>query len=116
MVCDGELLFEAIGNLLDNAIKFTPPGGVIRVELSGTDAEPVISVSDSGPGIPPDQRKSVLQRFYRADEARNVPGSGLGLSLVDAIVRLHGFAFLLDEAIEGGAKASIFCWQREPIL
>ena len=116
VVCDGELLFEAIGNLLDNAIKFTPPGGVIRVELSGTDAEPVISVSDSGPGIPPDQRKSVLQRFYRADEARNVPGSGLGLSLVDAIVRLHGFAFLLDEAIEGGAKASIFCWQREPIL
>ena len=116
VVCDGELLFEAIGNLLDNAIKFTPPGGLIRVELGGTPAEPAVSVSDSGPGIAPDQRKSVLQRFYRADEARNVPGSGLGLSLVDAIVRLHGFAFALDEAAEGGTRACISCWRQESVL
>jgi signal transduction histidine kinase len=105
-------LFEAIGNLLDNAIKFTPPGGVIRVYLDSEEARPVISVRDSGPGIAPDQRKSVLQRFYRADEARNVPGSGLGLSLVDAIVRLHGFGFVLDDAAEGGVRARILCWQQ----
>ena len=114
--CDGELLFEAIGNLLDNAIKFTPRGGAIRVELDAQEAGPVISVSDSGPGIAPDLRKSVLQRFYRADEARNVPGSGLGLSLVDAIVRLHGFGFQLDEAPEGGTRARILCWQQGAIL
>jgi len=114
--CDGELLFEAIGNLLDNAIKFTPPGGAIRIELGVEEAGPVISVSDSGPGIAPDLRKSVLQRFYRADEARNVPGSGLGLSLVDAIVRLHGFGFQLDEATEGGTRARVLCWQQAKII
>ncbi|MBS0514033.1 MAG: HAMP domain-containing histidine kinase [Proteobacteria bacterium] len=111
-VCDGELLFEAIGNLLDNAIKFTPAGGVVCVTLGGTQAEPVISVSDSGPGIPPDLRKSVLHRFFRADDARNTPGSGLGLSLVDAIVRLHGFGLVLDDAPEGGLRARMSCWQR----
>ena len=114
--CDGELLFEAIGNLLDNAIKFTPPGGVIRVVLNEAEAgRPEISVSDSGPGIAPDQRKSVLQRFYRADDARNVPGSGLGLSLVDAVVRLHGFGFTLDDAQEGGVRARISCWQQRTL-
>lgn len=113
--CDGELLFEAIGNLLDNAIKFTPAGGTIRVELEEGEGGPVIAVSDSGPGIPPDLRKSVLQRFYRADEARNVPGSGLGLSLVDAIVRLHGFGFVLDDAPEGGVRARLLCWQQRTL-
>jgi len=110
--CDGELLFEAIGNLLDNAIKFTPPGGLIRAELAEGERGPMISVADSGPGIAPGLRKSVLQRFYRADEARNVPGSGLGLSLVDAVVRLHGFGFVLDEAPEGGVRARILGWQQ----
>jgi len=113
--CDGELLFEAIGNLLDNAIKFTPASGVVRVELDADEAGPVISIADSGPGIPSDQRKSVLQRFYRADEARNVPGSGLGLSLVDAIVRLHGFGFVLDAASEGGVRARVLCRQQRPL-
>ena len=116
VVCDGELLFEAIGNLLDNAIKFTPRGGTVHMVLGGSQTEPTLSVSDSGPGIPPDQRKSVLQRFYRADEARNVPGSGLGLSLVDAIVRLHGFGFSLDEADEGGTRATLRCWQQGTML
>ncbi|MBS0591220.1 MAG: HAMP domain-containing histidine kinase [Proteobacteria bacterium] len=108
--CDGELLFEAIGNLLDNAIKFTPKGGRVQVDLAGVPERPVISVEDSGPGIAPDQRKSVLQRFYRADEARTVPGSGLGLSLVDAIVRLHAFGFALDDACAGGLRARVLCW------
>jgi signal transduction histidine kinase len=107
--CDGELLFEAIGNLIDNAIKFTPPNGLIEVTLESVEKSTVISVSDSGPGIAPDQRKAVLQRFYRTDEARNIVGSGLGLSLVDAIMRLHGFGFVLDDGPAGGARARIFC-------
>jgi len=105
-------LFEAVGNLIDNAIKFTPPGGTIGVSLCSVEQGAVIAVSDSGPGIAPDQRKSVLQRFYRADEARNVPGSGLGLSLVDAIARLHDFGFVIDESAEGGTRARLLCWRK----
>ncbi|MFT3791912.1 MAG: ATP-binding protein [Rudaea sp.] len=69
VVCDGELLFEAIGNLIDNAIKFTQPNGVVRVELGGTQEEPVIGVSDSGPGIAPDQRKSTRRAMCPAADS-----------------------------------------------
>jgi signal transduction histidine kinase len=110
--CDGELLFEAISNLVDNAIKFTPPNGRVKAALKSTPDGPVISITDSGPGIPEDQRKSVLQRFYRVANTRNAEGSGLGLSLVDAIVRLHGFTLILDESEQGGTHAQLCCWQR----
>jgi len=113
--CDGELLFEAIGNLIDNAIKFTPPDGRIDVRLEATAQGPIISVSDTGPGIPQDQRKSVLQRFYRVADSQNVPGSGLGLSLVEAIVRLHDFALVLDDADGGGTRARLLCWRQSTI-
>ena len=113
--CDGELLFEAIGNLIDNAIKFTPPDGRVDVRLEATAQGPVISVSDTGPGIAPDQRKSVLQRFYRVAETQNAPGSGLGLSLVEAIVRLHDFALVLDDADGGGTRARLLCWRQSTI-
>lgn len=88
---DRDLLFEAVANLVDNAVKFTPDGG--RVELSvrvdGDDA--VVRVSDTGPGIPAGERELVGKRFYRSDKSRSHPGLGLGLSLVVAIVKLHGF-------------------------
>ena len=113
--CDGELLFEAIGNLVDNAIKFTPPDGTVEIVLVSAERGPEISVSDNGPGIAEDQRKSVLQRFYRVVDTRHVPGSGLGLSLVDAVVRLHDFALVLDEAPLGGARARVQCWRQTAI-
>jgi len=113
--CDGELLFEAIGNLVDNAIKFTPHDGLVKVALLSTADGPLISIVDNGPGIPQDQRKSVLQRFYRVAETSGVGGSGLGLSLVDAIVKLHGFALVLDEAEKGGTRAQLCCWRRAMI-
>jgi signal transduction histidine kinase len=88
---DRDLLFEAVANLVDNAVKFTPEGG--RVELSvriaGDDA--VVRVSDTGPGIAASERELVGKRFYRSDKSRSHPGLGLGLSLVNAIVKLHGF-------------------------
>jgi signal transduction histidine kinase len=88
---DRDLLFEAVANLVDNAVKFTPEGG--RVELSvriaGDDA--VVRVSDTGPGIAASERELVGRRFYRSDKSRSHPGLGLGLSLVNAIVKLHGF-------------------------
>jgi signal transduction histidine kinase len=110
--CDGELLFEAIGNLVDNAIKFTPPGGKVDIALRVTPDGTEIAVSDTGPGIAEDQRRAVLQRFYRVVDTRHLPGSGLGLSLVDAIMRLHDFGLVLDEAPQGGARVRLQCWRQ----
>ena len=116
IVCDSELLFEAIGNLVDNAIKFTPPAGMVSVELRLTFRGPEILVTDTGPGITVSQRKLVLQRFYRMAESRAVEGSGLGLSLVDAIVRLHDFALIIDESEKGGARFCLQCWPQTLLL
>ena len=86
---DRNLVFQALTNLLDNAIKYTPAGGRVRVALTRDGDRAVLSVRDSGPGIPAERRKQVLQRFYRLDESRSAPGAGLGLSLVKAIAQRH---------------------------
>ncbi|MGC1389232.1 MAG: HAMP domain-containing sensor histidine kinase [Steroidobacteraceae bacterium] len=96
-----QLLAQALANLLDNAIKFTPDGGRIRVLLRGPSAEPEVVVEDSGPGIPADKREIVLGRRVRLDQARKFPGSGLGLSLVAAVTKLHGARLILDDANPG---------------
>ena len=96
-----QLLAQALANLLDNAIKFTPDGGHIRVLLRGTSHEPELVVEDDGPGIPADKREIVLGRRVRLDEARKFPGSGLGLSLVAAVTKLHGARLVLDDAGPG---------------
>jgi signal transduction histidine kinase len=96
-----QLLAQALANLLDNAIKFTPDGGHIRVQLRGTGSEPEVIVEDNGPGIPADKREVVLGRRVRLDEARRFPGSGLGLSLVAAVTKLHGAHLVLDDARPG---------------
>lgn len=98
---DGKLLFEAISNLVDNAIKFTPSGGGVRLQLDATAEGPRITVQDNGPGVPREERSAVLQRFYRSERDRLTPGSGLGLSIVAAIVRLHRFRLELDDARPG---------------
>ncbi len=89
---DRDLLFEAVANLVDNAIKFTPEGGRVSIELSRGDNETIVRVTDTGCGINEQEREAVLRRFYRSDKIRNTPGVGLGLNLVAAIVRLHGFS------------------------
>jgi signal transduction histidine kinase len=96
-----QLLAQALANLIDNAIKFTPDGGHIRVALDGSGSAPQVIVEDNGPGIPADKREIVLGRRVRLDEARNVPGSGLGLSLVAAVTKLHGARLVLDDAGPG---------------
>ena len=88
---DRDLLFEAIANLVDNAVKFTPKGGRVRVALMDGDGESVVRVSDTGPGITEEERDVVTRRFYRSDRSRQAQGVGLGLSLVAAILKLHGF-------------------------
>jgi signal transduction histidine kinase len=101
-----QLLAQAVANLLDNAIKFTPDGGHIRVVLRGSGSDPEVIVEDDGPGIPADKREIVLGRRVRLDEARKFPGSGLGLSLVAAVTKLHGAHLVLDDA-RPGLKVSL---------
>lgn len=98
-VCgDRDLLFQALANLLDNAIKYTPRDGRIVVSVTTpSDSIAELSVCDSGPGVPPAARKQILQRFFRLEGSRSTPGSGLGLSLVDAVARLHGVELVVAD-------------------
>ncbi len=106
---DRDLLFEAVSNLIDNAVKFTPAGGTVRVEYAAREAGRAVVVSDSGPGIPEAERAQVFRRFYRAEPARHTPGHGLGLGLVAAIARMHGFSVAADAAPGGGARFTLSC-------
>ena len=93
---------------MDNAIKFTPAGGRVLIRAGVGPQGPRVDVVDNGPGVPPEEREAVLQRFYRSARDRQRPGSGLGLSLVAAIARLHGFAFELADA-RPGLRATLYC-------
>ena len=104
---DPKLLFEALSNLVDNALKFTPRGGCVQVASVGA-PNPALVVQDNGPGIEESERSAVLQRFYRSERDRVTPGSGLGLSIVAAIVRMHGFELRLEDA-KPGLRAVIDC-------
>ena len=87
---DRDLLFDALSNLPDNAIKHGSSGGAVTVEVQRTAAGgPILVVADRGPGIPWDEKKNVIKRFYRLERSRQRPGSGLGLSLVEAVAQLH---------------------------
>lgn len=84
-----DLLSQMLGNLLENAIKYTPDGGLLVVTVAKMDGIAQLSVADNGPGIPASERERVLQRFVRLDQARSSQGNGLGLSLVNAVARVH---------------------------
>jgi signal transduction histidine kinase len=106
---DRALLFEALSNLIDNAIKFTPEDGRIGISLSISKTGPQIEVVDNGIGIPIEDRHKVPGRFYRGDHARRVPGSGLGLSIVSAILRVHDFGLQIGDA-RPGTRMTVQCW------
>jgi two-component system OmpR family sensor kinase len=111
---DAEQLRTLLGNLLDNAIRYTPEGGKVQVRLSRGVDEAVLEVSDSGPGIPADQRERVFDRFYRM-EGSNAPGSGLGLSIVQRIADAHDARIELGECALGGLLARVrFPLSRRP--
>jgi len=96
---DRDLIFDAIANLVDNAIKHGRRGGQVVVANENIDGRPVISIADDGPGIPADECEHVFKRFYRLEHSRYAPGNGLGLSLVAAVARLHGARIeMLDNA------------------
>lgn len=92
---DGDLLREALANLVDNAVKFTPAGGRITVICGKADA--LMSVIDDGPGIPEHEREKIFKRFYRAKATDNSPGYGLGLSLATTIFEMHGFSLRIGD-------------------
>jgi two-component system sensor histidine kinase MprB len=97
-------LDRAVANMLDNAGKFSPDGGVVDVEL---DASGRLVVADQGPGVPEDALPYVFDRFFRSDEARALPGSGLGLAIVQQVVEGHGGAITLTNRPGGGAVATL---------
>jgi signal transduction histidine kinase len=94
-----ELLFQALANILDNAIKYTPAPGTIEVRVGHDGQQITLEVLDDGPGIPPQDRDRVLDRFVRLDASRSTPGNGLGLSLVVAIGHLHHATLSLHDGI-----------------
>jgi signal transduction histidine kinase len=97
VVGDRDLLFQAIGNLVDNAVKYSPQGAEVTLAVAARPESVEIEVADTGPGIPPELHGEVFRRFFRADHSRSTPGSGLGLSLVQAVLQLHGASIrLLD--------------------
>ncbi|MGZ0714360.1 sensor histidine kinase [Pseudomonas palleroniana] len=109
LIGDRALLFEALANLMSNAIKFTPKGGEVVLRAVTHAGSTRIEVLDSGPGIPPAERSVVFRRFYRADIHRQQSGLGLGLSIVAAIVTLHGFKLEVGTCEYGGARLTLDC-------
>jgi signal transduction histidine kinase len=108
---DRDLLIEAVANLVDNAIKFTPEGGKVEIALLRGEDETIVRVTDTGCGISEQEREAVLRRFYRSDKIRNTPGVGLGLNLVAAIVKLHGFRMAIRSG--PGCRVEIVCPDRQ---
>jgi len=97
---DRDLVFQMVSNLLDNAVKFTPPGGAIFLEARREADRVELVVADSGPGVPAEERPRVLERFYRGGE-KGAEGFGLGLSLVAAAAERHGAELKLEDAAPG---------------
>ncbi|WP_246060868.1 HAMP domain-containing sensor histidine kinase [Nocardioides dongxiaopingii] len=97
-------LERAVTNLLDNAAKWSPSGGRVTVRLGAGDGVGVLTVDDQGPGIPEDQREKVFDRFWRTEESRSMPGSGLGLSIVRQVVERHSGSVTATESTSGGAR------------
>jgi signal transduction histidine kinase len=100
---DALRLGQAVANLLDNALKYTPAGGWVRLEAGRDAAQGVIRVSDSGAGVPPAEREKIWRRLYRGDTSRSQRGFGLGLSVVKAIVEAHQGTVAVEEVPGGGA-------------
>jgi signal transduction histidine kinase len=109
VTADRDMLIEGLANLVDNAIKYTPQGGQVIIEVAREPSGPVLRVTDNGFGIPATERSKVTQRYYRSDKAPNARGSGLGLSLVAAIAKLHGYTLRIAD-VERGASVELACY------
>jgi two-component system, OmpR family, heavy metal sensor histidine kinase CusS len=115
IICSGEskvyadpvLFARAVSNLVDNAVRFTPDGGRIFIDLAGNQDESEISVEDTGCGIAAEHISRIFDRFYRADPSRSSEGTGLGLALVKSIADLHGGSIAVTSEVGGGARIAL---------
>lgn len=105
---DPDLVFQAISNLLDNALKYVPSGGNVELSAKRADDLIVLCVRDHGPGLPAGERQRITERFFRGSDAAGVPGEGLGLSLVAAIAKQHGALLSIEDNKPGLAVALAF--------
>ncbi|MGU7782722.1 sensor histidine kinase [Burkholderia sp. PU8-34] len=110
---DRNLLFEALANLVDNAIKFAPDGGHVSIQSFRDAAGVGITIADDGPGIAPEERQAVLRRFYRAETSRHTAGSGLGLSLASAIATMHGMTLRFND-VAAGCSITLYAPRARP--
>jgi signal transduction histidine kinase len=102
-------LDQVLDALIDNACKFTPAGGRVEVQAAARDGGVEVTVRDSGPGMTEQQCRQATERFWRAPDAQNVDGAGLGLSIVTVLVEASGGRFTLAPAAAGGLEARIWC-------
>ena len=100
---------EIVYNLCDNAVKYNRPGGNVTVNVSKTEKSVILSVKDTGIGIPVEYRERIFERFYRVDSARSkdIPGTGLGLSIVKHAAQLHGAHIALESELEAGTEITV---------
>lgn len=105
---DSNLIAQTLANLTDNAVKYTPDGGSVHLQVCRDDNKTVFEISDTGSGIPPELHEKVFERLYRMESSRTSPGSGLGLSLVDAVVKSHGLKLKLYDNAPGLKVTLIF--------
>jgi signal transduction histidine kinase len=118
---DQDLVREAVSNLVENAIKFTPAGGEVRIACGLRGDEPFLEVRDNGPGVPPQEREEIFRRFYRAADQASLAGHGLGLSIAKTIAELHGFELRVEDGAPGArfvmratAKAALSLQRARP--
>lgn len=111
---DRAMIQQAVANLLDNAVKFSPPDGMVRLHARSGPSGVEIAVSDQGPGIPPEDLKRATERFFRGEAARSTPGAGLGLALVQAVAHLHGGVLRLEDAGPGLVATLTFPTAEQP--
>src|SRR3984957_7594042 len=111
---DRELIQQAVANLVDNAVKFSPAESTVRLSASASPGGLDVAVSDRGPGIPEGDRVRAAERFFRGESARNTPGSGLGLALVQAVAHLHGGGLRLAAAAPGLIAMLVLPGHEEP--
>ena len=104
---DSILFGRTVSNLVDNALRFTPDGGMISISIVAQAAQTEVSVRDSGCGIPPNHLPRVFDRFYRVDSSRSSHGSGLGLALVKSIAELHGGSAKIESAVDRGTTVTV---------
>ena len=108
MYADIALVERAISNLIDNAIRYTPPGGRVRITPANTDTTVSVRVSDTGGGIPAEELPHIFDRFYRVEKsrARSKGGTGLGLAIAKKILELHGSTLAVDSTVNRGTTFS----------